>query len=173
MKKSHKKVTTISFVFIMLLTLLCGCSGKSEEKTVSDKNAGTCSISIDCSTLLRNKEVLKKEKHDFVPEDGVILAPTEVKFKEGENAHDILKQVCQKEGIHMESSYTPVYESAYIEGINQLYEFDGGELSGWMYKVNGEFPNYGVSKYEVSDGDVIEFVYTCDLGEDVGHSFEE
>lgn len=35
------------------------------------------------------------------------------------------------------------------------------------------FPNYGCSKYEVSDGDVIEWRYTCDLGKDVGDEFEE
>ena len=70
--------------------------------------------------------------------------------------------------VTLEISYTPLYESYYIEGINYLYEFDGGNLSGWMYKVNGWFPNYGCSSYYLSDGDVIEWVYTCDLGKDVG-----
>lgn len=40
-----------------------------------------------------------------------------------------------------------MYNSAYIEGINNLYEFDCGSLSGWMYKVNEWFPNYGCSRY--------------------------
>lgn len=57
---------------------------------------------------------------------------------------------------------------AYVEGINNLYEFDCGQLSGWMYNVNGWFPNYGCSKYTVQDGDVINWVYTCNLGKDVG-----
>lgn len=139
-----------------------------EEDVKTEQKTNVCTISIECSTLLDNMDVLPEEKHEFVPTDGVILAPSEVEFDEGENVHDILKRVCKAAGIHMESSYTPVYDSAYIEGINQLYEFDGGELSGWMYKVNGWFPNYGVSKYTVKDGDVIEFVYTCDLGKDVG-----
>ena len=56
----------------------------------------------------------------------------------------------------------------YIEGIHNLYEFDCGDLSGWMYKVNGWFPNYGCSRYQLKQGDVIEWVYTCDLGKDVG-----
>lgn len=47
-----------------------------------------------------------------------------------------------------------------------------GPLSGWMYKVNGEFPGYGSSKYKLSNGDVIEWVYTCDLGRDVGNTWE-
>ena len=43
----------------------------------------------------------------------------------------------------------------YIEGINNLYEFDCGEQSGWMYSVNGWFPNYGCSRYQLKDGDVV------------------
>lgn len=70
----------------------------------------------------------------------------------------------------MESSYTPIYGSYYIEGINQLYEFDGGGQSGWQYCVNGWFPNYGCSSYSVEDGDVIEWKYTCNLGSDVGNT---
>ena len=59
----------------------------------------------------------------------------------------------------------------YIEGINNLYEFDVGNTSGWMYKVNGWFPNYGCSRYQLQNGDVIEWVYTCDLGDDVGGGY--
>lgn len=68
----------------------------------------------------------------------------------------------------MEHSYTPLYGSEYVEGINQLYEYDCGELSGWMYNVDGWFPNYGCDKYILSDGETIQWVYTCDLGKDVG-----
>ena len=68
----------------------------------------------------------------------------------------------------MEFEDTPMYHSAYIEGIGNLYEFDVGELSGWMYSVNGWFPNYGCSRYQLQNGDVICWVYTCDLGKDVG-----
>lgn len=65
------------------------------------------------------------------------------------------------------------YNSIYIKGINYLYEFSCGPLSGWMYLVNGEFPDFGVNKYDLKDGDVIEFKYTCDLGRDIGHDFRK
>ena len=67
---------------------------------------------------------------------------------------------------------TPAYKSVYIEGINNLYEFDCGKLSGWMFSVNGEFPNYGSSTYKLQDGDQVSWIYTCDLGADVGNEFE-
>ena len=70
--------------------------------------------------------------------------------------------------LRMEFSMTPVYRSVYIEGIGNLYEFDGGPLSGWMYSVNGVFPNVGCSGCDLHDGDVIAWRYTCELGGDIG-----
>ena len=139
-----------------------------KEETTTEEPKLTCTISINCSTILNNMDKLDPAKKDFVPSDGWILKKTTVTFEKGETVHDILKRVCKDKGIHMESAYTPVYDSAYVEGINQLYEFDCGSQSGWMYKVNGWFPNYGSSQYEVSNGDEIAWVYTCDLGDDVG-----
>lgn len=140
-------------------------SGGSNGKT------HTCKISIECSTILNNMDDLNKAKSDFVPSDGWILYQSEVEYTPGETVYDVLYRVCRATNIHMEASYTPAYSSYYVEGINQLYEFDCGELSGWMYSVNGWFPNYGCSKYEVSDNDVIEWRYTCDLGRDVGDQY--
>ena len=128
----------------------------------------TCTISISCATILDNMDLCAKNKLALVPSDGVILPATTVTFSPGESVFDVLQQVCRDYGIHMESEFTPIYNSAYIQGINNLYEFDVGNESGWMYKVNGWFPNYGCSRYQVEDGDVICWVYTCDLGADVG-----
>lgn len=55
----------------------------------------------------------------------------------------------------------------YVDGINNLYEFDGGRWSGWMYCVNDWYPNYGCGVYYVKPGEVIEWNYTCDLGCDL------
>ena len=128
----------------------------------------TCTLSVRCDTILENINWLDPEKVELVPEDGVIFPATEVTFYEGESAFNVLQREMRKAGIHMEFVDTPMYNSAYIEGINNLYEFDCGELSGWMYKVNDWFPNYGCSRYQLQPGDVVEWVYTCDLGIDVG-----
>ena len=103
-----------------------------------------------------------------MPSDGVILPATTVSFTPGESVYDVLQRVCRDYSIPMEASFTPMYNSVYVEGIYNLYEFDVGNESGWMYCVNDWFPNYGCSSYTLSDGDVIRWVYTCDLGVDVG-----
>ena len=128
----------------------------------------TCTISISCSTILSNMDQCKEPKKEYVPDNGVILSTTTVTFTEGESVFDVLQRVCCDNGIQMEASRSPKYNSAYVEGIANLYEFDVGEGSGWMYKVNGWFPNYGCSRYQLKDGDVVCWEYTCDLGADVG-----
>ena len=130
-----------------------------------------CILSIDCKTILDNMGKCDKNKRELVPEDGWILEPTEVVFYDGESVFHVLKRTCKQLGIHMEFENTPIYNSAYIEGIHNLYEFDVGELSGWMYSVNGWYPNYGCSRYALKDGDVVEWRYTCDLGYDVGGGY--
>lgn len=127
-----------------------------------------CTISISCVTILDNLDNLTAGKEDLVPADGWLLEPIEVTFNEGESVFQVLRRTCKQQKLHMEFEDTPIYNSAYIEGIGNLYEFDCGELSGWKYCVNGWFPNYGCSRYPVQSGDVIEWVYTCDLGADVG-----
>lgn len=138
-----------------------------QDATISDVSR-TCTFSISCATILDNMDWLDPEKVELVPENGWIMEPTEVVFYEGESVFNVLQRTCKQNKIHMEFSNTPMYNSAYIEGIHNLYEFDCGELSGWMYQVNGWFPNYGCSRYVLQDGDVVEWEYTCNLGVDIG-----
>lgn len=148
---------------------ISGNTGASGSGQSSAKPAGTCTIEIRCDTILNNMEDLTAGKEGFVPSNGTILGTTQVTFYEGETVFDVLGRVCSSAGIQLEYSWTPMYDSYYIEGINHLYEFDCGDTSGWKYKVNGWFPNYGCSSYDLQDGDSIVWCYTCvGLGADVG-----
>lgn len=140
-------------------------SPNKEESVTSH----TCTIEIRCDTILDNMDELATGKDSYVPADGTVLAATTVSFTDGETVFDVLKRACEQNGIQLEYSYTPLYESYYVEGIHHLYEFDCGSESGWMFKVNGWFPNYGCSAYTLSQGDSIVWCYTCHgLGADVG-----
>ena len=134
-----------------------------------DIPAQTCTIEVRCDTILDNMGDLAPGKSSCVPGNGVILAASTVRFAQGDTVLDVLKAASSATGLQLEYSYTPGYGSYYVEGINNLYEFDCGNESGWMYKVNGWFPNYGCSAYPLKDGDVIVWCYTCNgLGADVG-----
>lgn len=142
-----------------------------ESAVISHKEL-SCTLSVRCDTAIENIGWLDEEKVDLVPKDGVIYAEQTVIFYEGESVFNVLLREMKRNKIHMEFENTPIYNSAYIEGIANLYEFDCGELSGWMYKVNNWFPNYGCSRYRLKDGDKIEWLYTCDWGRDVGSSYD-
>ena len=151
-------------------------STKPDETTKPDdspkpaeKPTYSCTIEIRCDTILSNRQDLRPGLDVYVPDSGTILPTTTVTFTEGETVFDVLKRICDAQGIQIEYSYTPMYGSYYVEGINHLYEFDCGQQSGWMYKVNGWFPNYGCSSYKLEAGDTIVWAYTCKgLGTDVG-----
>lgn len=150
-------------------------SGKSSGKTAdgSSKADGTIrvTVSIDAKTLVGHLAEVSANKRAYVPGNGWILAPTTVTAKQGESVYDLLVSVTKAHKIQMESSYTPMYGSAYIEGIGQLYEFDAGSASGWMYSVDGWFPNYGASQYtSLHNGSVVKWRYTRELGADIGGS---
>ncbi|MEE0944703.1 MAG: DUF4430 domain-containing protein [Clostridia bacterium] len=129
-----------------------------------------CTLFVRCDSVLNNMEKLSKEA--VVAENGIIFTSSQVEINEGESVFDLLLRTMKKEKIPFEFSNTPGYNSAYIEGINNLYEFDCGALSGWMYKVNGEFVQKSCSEVYIKAGDVVEWLYTCDMGKDIGKIVE-
>ena len=126
----------------------------------------SCTLVVECSTVLGHMDELDPDKQELIPSDGVLLQ-TEVVIEEGDTAYDVLERAAREANMHLESSVTPGYGSVYIEGIANLYEFDCGSLSGWIYFVNGESFSHSASQQTVQAGDEVAFRYTCDLGEDL------
>ena len=119
----------------------------------------TVSVLVECTDLLSNIDYLKEETRSLVPENGIIFSKNEIEIQENESAFDVLKRELINAGVHMEFAFTPVYDSVYIEGINNIYEFDCGERSGWKYSVNGKYLPVASSDYKVKSGDKIVFTY--------------
>ena len=164
-----KRIVKILTVALALL-MLCGC-GNNAAAEVPDTNGDgklTCTLEIRCDTLLGKLDQLPAQKATLVPEDGVLLTATEAEFIGGESVFDVFRKILREEKIHFEYVDASAYDSVYIEGIGNLYEYDCGPQSGWMYSVNGVHPGLGCSGYTLADGDAIVFHYTCDLGADIG-----
>lgn len=162
-------------ILVLLLSILCGC-GKTNTTQVADANGDgklTCTLEIRCDTLLGNLAKMQEGKAALVPDDGVMLEATEVEFTDGESVFDVFRKVLREKKIHFEYVDASAYDSVYIEGIGNLYEFDCGPQSGWMFSVNGIYPGLGCSAYTLADGDMILFNYTCDLGADIGADYEK
>ena len=150
--------------FYALVSASLQLSGKSLYRMA----ANTCTLEIRCDTLLKNLDKLSSGKAELVPEDGILLEKTTVSFESGDSVFDVLRRCLREQNVHFEYVDAKVYGSIYIEGIGNLYEFDCGEQSGWLYFVNGISPGLGCSGYTVANGDEIVFAYTCDMGADLG-----
>lgn len=136
-----------------------------ETITPEPPKKDTVTIAISCKTAINNG-VNNQSGFSHLPSNGVILSTQTVEIENGDTVFDVLQKVVRANGIHME--YTGAGSTLYVEGIHNLYEFDGGQNSGWMYNVNGWYPNYGAGTYELKANDTIQWNYTCDLGADLG-----
>lgn len=169
--KRRKKYALILLAIFLAAVFILSLSIENKDSKLDDSD-GSISVTMEirCDTLSQNMGFLDNPSiKDYIPEDGTILKKTVYKGEEDDTVFDVLNVLCRNNDIQLEFSYTSLYESYYIEGINYLYEFDGGPQSGWMYSVNGQFPNYGCSSYKIKDGDEIVWAYTCrGLGEDLG-----
>ena len=155
---------------------------KTEAPTAAQPK-NVCTVRIECGTILDNLKKLKRGKEAFVPASGVILSGAEVEVQTGDTVFTVLKRACeenpcdanckwcQKDGVQIEYTFTPGFDTYYVEGIHQLYEMDCGAMSGWMFSVNGKFAEEGASSVPVSPGDTVLFTYTCDMGDDVGNHY--
>jgi hypothetical protein len=126
------------------------------------ENTITCTIEIRADSLNQIRDTLNQSVLACLPEDGVILAKTKVTLKKNTTAYQALEQICKAKKIALDAEYTPVYGSYYVKGIGHLYEQDAGDMSGWLYQINGKAPDVGASAYSLEDGDTILWGYTCD-----------
>ncbi len=164
-RKPHHFLTVLAAVALAVV-LVCSVQLQSVEEYYSCQRAatedavGTVTLTIRCDT------VVHKSDASYIPRDGVILPVTSFSIDADDTVFDILSEAVRANRIPMESTGSGA--GVYIEGIQNLYEFDFGDLSGWMYYVNGSSPSVGCGNYQLSDGDEIQWLYTCDLGNDLG-----
>lgn len=137
----------------------------TKQPEESDQKGDTVTLTIRCDTAVNNGMHLESKWAGIVPASGCILDTTTFEINDGDTVFDVLCQARDKFKLHMQ--YKGAGSGIYVEGINNLYEFDGGRWSGWMYCVNDWYPNYGCGVYYLQPGDVIEWNYTCDLGCDL------
>lgn len=144
-------------VAIGVIIVLCTDFSSAEEYygsyAAKENPVGTVTVEIRCDTVAG--------REDYIPEDGIILAETAYVIESDETVYDILVEACRENNIQTE------FSGGYISGINYIYEFDFGDLSGWMYFVNDKEASVGCDSYKLADGDRIEWIYSCEMGNDL------
>ncbi|MBE5958284.1 MAG: DUF4430 domain-containing protein [Lachnospiraceae bacterium] len=136
--------------------------GNSETTAQTDEKYIECSIEINCFELSNNPELVQEKYKKYIPAGGVVLGKITVKVLEGTTVYDILNAACKKENIAIDASFNALYKAYYVKSIHNLPEKAAGDMSGWVYTINGKSPMLGASAYKVSEGDSIVWSYTVD-----------
>lgn len=168
-----KDIIAVLAVVLIIAVLACGVEIQSVDEYylthIDDikPDSKTVFLSIKCDSILKNQSKADPAliSGGYIPENGVILEKAEYVLRENDTVYDILERVLRYKKIPFERRGSSA--SVYIAGINSIYEYSCGPLSGWMYSVNGIFSEKSCAEYVLSDGDVIEWVYSCELGHDV------
>lgn len=122
----------------------------------------TCTMIVTCADILSNTDKLNPQKASLIPTDGILYKADYAEFKEGETVFELFKRELKSAKMHFDYEDSPT-TGAYVRGVGNIYTGDCGENSGWMYYVNGEIPTVGASQYTLQSGDVVEWVYICDM----------
>lgn len=101
-----------------------------------------------------------------ISSEEVPLSATEMEITEGDTVLQSLIDITKSKKIQMDYRGGQG-ATAYVEGIDNVYEFDRGQGSGWMFRVNGIFPDRGAGAIPLKPGDRVEWLYTTNLGEDL------
>ena len=153
-------------------------SQKSSSKVDTSLNNSNNVSNNSSSSEKNNNEEIKKDEENKEEEKPKFIVNINIKMVDDTifssqivldneiNAFDALKYYCEKNSIQL--GYTGSGKLAYVNSINGIKEKSEGPSSGWMYKVNGVFPNISAGRYDLSSNDILEWVFTKDGGKDVG-----
>ncbi|SDN95469.1 DUF4430 domain-containing protein [Acetanaerobacterium elongatum] len=125
---------------LLVITLLTACT--NQKLPCEPQNAA---MSVTISITGKDNET--------------ILSDYQVGIFDGNTVLDVLVYAAQKNNIQLD--YTGLSKTAYVKGIDNLYEFDYGSASGWVYAINDPVncPGESCGAYKLKDKDQIRWKY--------------
>ena len=155
-KKNYLAVLFLTAILIVLVNCI-HIQSKSDYYKAGEESKdiiGEVVLSISCEA------VAGRTDGDYIADDGWILIPTEIGIETDTSVFELLLEASKKYQFQID------YSGNYVSGIQYLYEMDFGNLSGWIYYVNGEQAAVGSKQFILQDGDNVEWRYTCNMGRD-------
>ena len=124
-----------------------------EPEPEPDPETITVTVSVLCTLAVGNPNL---NPGVTVPSDGVMVSGLSLELTPGQTAFDALSQT----GRALDYTGSPSRKNVDLRGIGGLYEKDCGPSSGWVFSVNGAYPNTSCSNVALNDGDVVSFQFT-------------
>lgn len=124
-------------------------------------------VAVSCESALLNMDKINEDINpaSVIPDNGVIIPEAATGLDRDATAFDALTAAARDARVRVD--YIGSAYGLYVTAIGDIYEYGFGENSGWIYRVNGMIPDRSCGEYVLSDGDTVEFLYTCDLGRDI------
>ncbi len=161
-KRSVKDAVAVVVAVAVIIGCTYGLDIRSADGYYGDGEDGEENVIGEVSFAVRCDTVAGRAEH--IPDDGVVLDTVTAEISEGDTVYTVLVKVLRLHRIQCDTSGTSI--EPYISGIANIYEFDFGSGSGWMYYVNGVSPSVGAGSYVLRPGDNVVWRYTCDFGND-------
>ena len=173
---------------VLAALLVCGCLPLIALADETPIGYATVSITDNGDReALMDMFGLDEDEIEYAEPFGEIVAPTKVPVYEGESAAQVVVRLLETKNIAYTATGTAeLYGGFYLKSISFTKDgeavADFGEcsitpdddwakyMSGWMVKVNNCFGS-GLSYTEAEDEDVIEILYTCTMGADIGNDY--
>lgn len=136
------------------------------DKTITALNAKESTL-ISVTFMLIGDRVHGEGGHDsyevWIPETGYRLKPDST-------VYDLFTRALSDKGLDSEGAsggYVSAIKAPDSFGGFWLGEFDNGSGSGWVYTVNGDYPDVALTDYTLSDGDSVVWSYVDDYKEEL------
>ncbi len=141
---------------VLLLCLICACifsciscGGNPDEWQEGDPSV---TLTIECTGALAYRDTVSA-----IPENGMILMPTEILLCENETIYDILLRAQRLYNIAVETQ-SGAY-GMYVTSIGSLAQGTCTSVSGWTYAVNGTQIWDACNDYVLKDGDSVTWSF--------------
>lgn len=161
---------------IVTVTKASSSKPKLEFGLTEDEIVGYVTISFEDNGIRKSAE-LSEIGSEYRSPLGTMIRATRVPFKKNDTIASVTLRLLEEKGFtanYQGDEYSNFYLAA-IGDFNakghhytSFGEFDAGRDSGWMITWNGWFIDQGASEFEVKNGDVVRWQYTCQLGVDIG-----
>ncbi|MBR5658730.1 MAG: DUF4430 domain-containing protein [Lachnospiraceae bacterium] len=146
-------VAALTFIWLSKITMPEQATQKQQQSYLERLPAqGEFRIEISIDQRVEGEEML--------------LTPRLVTVSADDTVFEILDRVTKAYGISIDYTKSMV-GTVYVRGIGGHAEFDRGAGSGWVFLVNGTLATTDAGSVKLSEGDVLRWAYTLDLGKDV------
>lgn len=156
-------------LFVSILSVLLGSIGGSVVSTAA--SLGVAKVSV--SDFAPRPQGVSGQ---FTEPLGQILKQTEVDIQKDDTMAAVIGRALDKSGMTMSmpSGYISSiggFKDSKGHKVDSFGEGSAGEMSGWMVTINDWLADSGVNDVRVEDGDIIDMMYSCNGGEDIGASW--